>query len=79
MKIKKILKYIDEINLYSNLYDKISSAMARQAYPSWDICVNEHIVRAVTARLICINNGQEAFNEQIEYEKAKLFLYRGFM
>lgn len=50
-------KHIDEVNKYSKLYDPIADIMKSNAYPNWEICVNEHIVRAVTARLLLIHEG----------------------
>ncbi|MBI4674258.1 MAG: DUF4932 domain-containing protein [Chloroflexi bacterium] len=41
-----------EIECYRGLYNPISNRMARIAYRTWEVCVNEHIIRAVTTRLI---------------------------
>lgn len=68
-------KYIDEINLYSNLFDRIKNSMTKQAYNTWEICVNEHIVRAVTARLTYIYSGKDAGDQLIENEKKQSFFY----
>lgn len=46
-------KFREEFDRYQALYVPISKRMARLAYPTWDICVNEHIVRAVIIRLTC--------------------------
>lgn len=51
-------KYVDEINKYSNLYPPIKDIMQSQAYGTWETCVNEHIVRAVTTRLTYIHLGK---------------------
>lgn len=39
---------INEVYSCSNLFDPIKENMNRQAYGSWDFCVNEHVVRSVT-------------------------------
>ncbi|MDF2544165.1 MAG: hypothetical protein K0S47_3883 [Herbinix sp.] len=68
-------KYIDEINQYSDLYTYISSFMEAQSYPQWEICVNEHIVRAVTTRLTYLYEGDEAGDRALGYEKSQGFYY----
>lgn len=45
-------KYRDEVNKYSKLFRPIAKVMRNQAYGKWEICVNEHIVRAVVAKLV---------------------------
>jgi hypothetical protein len=70
-------KYIDEINQYKKLFSKISSEMSAQAYPEWEICVNEHIVRAVTTRLTYLYLGQTAGDEALAAERNRGFYYIG--
>lgn len=64
-----------EINKYQNLYTPISAAMKTQAYTNWETCVNEHIIRAVTARLTYLDQGQEAYEAAIENERSRGFFY----
>jgi len=68
-------EYLDEINKYDKLYSKISKKMESQAYTSWKTCVNEHIVRAVTARLNYTYVGKAAGDQAIAYEKGNGFFY----
>lgn len=68
-------KYADEINKYSDLFTNIRTQMEAQAYPEWTICVNEHIVRAITARLTYIYSGQAAGDQSVANEKSKGFYY----
>lgn len=68
-------KYIDEINIYEDLFLKIEKQMNSQSYPTWEICVNEHIVRAITARLVYLDQGQEAYDAIITNERANGFYY----
>jgi len=49
--------------------------MNKQAYSSWESCVNEHIVRAVVARINYIHSGSENYENIITYEKDRGFLY----
>lgn len=66
---------IDEVNKYSQLYEPISEKMSKQAYNIWEACVNEHIVRAVVARLTFIHSGSENYETIVSYEKDRGFLY----
>ncbi len=68
-------KYIDEINKYKGLFSEIENVMKQQAYTTWESCVNEHIVRAVTTRLAYLNLGEDAGDEALSYERSKGFIY----
>lgn len=68
-------KNIDEVNKYKNLFEPISERMSSQAYTSWETCVNEHLLRAITARRAYIDNGYEAYQNNINYEKNRGFFY----
>jgi len=60
---------------YSSLYDPISDRMKKQAYGTWETCVNEHLVRAVTTRLAYREMGKEAGEKALLHEKRKGFFY----
>ncbi|HOT74529.1 MAG TPA: DUF4932 domain-containing protein, partial [Candidatus Wallbacteria bacterium] len=64
-----------EINLYKKLFDPIAKQMAEQAYPEWQTSVNEHIIRAVCARLSAINLGESEYSGDINYNKSRGFAY----
>lgn len=66
---------LEEVNKYKKLYEPIQDKMVKQAYSRWDISVNEHIVRAVVARITYINSGSEEYEKVIAYEKDRGFLY----
>lgn len=68
-------KNINEVNKYKNLFTPISERMSSQAYTSWETCVNEHLLRAITARRAYIDNGYEAYQNNINYEKNRGFFY----
>lgn len=68
-------KLRSSIAKYSSLYEPIADRMKKQAYPSWEICVNEHLVRAVTTRLAYREMGREAGEKALLYEKTKGFFY----
>ena len=68
-------KYLKEINQYDKLFSPIESRMNAQAYNNWETCVNEHIIRAVTARMTYLTSGKEAGDQVIAYERANSFFY----
>jgi hypothetical protein len=68
-------KFREQVAQYESLYEPISESMKRQAYPDWLICVNEHIVRAVTTRIAYREFGKEAGEEALQYEKSRSFFY----
>lgn len=49
--------------------------MKQRAYANWETCVNEHIIRAITARLIYLHQGQSAYDEVIANERVNGFYY----
>lgn len=68
-------QYESEVQSSSKLFDPISDKMKKQAYTNWETCVNEHIVRAVVARLAYIHAGKQEYDRAIYLEKANGFLY----
>lgn len=68
-------KYLDEVNKCDKLYSYIERRMNKQAYVNWETCVNEHIIRAVTARLTYLNLGKGAGDSMIANERANAFYY----
>jgi len=60
---------------YSSLYEPISDKMKKQAYGSWETCVNEHLVRAVATRLAYHQIGKEVAEKTLLYEKTRGFFY----
>jgi len=68
-------KLHSSISKYSSLYEPISDKMKKQAYGSWEICVNEHLVRAVATRLAYQQIGKEAAEKILLYEKTRGFFY----
>lgn len=68
-------KNIDEINKYSNLFSPIKVEMNNQAYGSWDFCVNEHIVRSISYRVLWGTFGAERSEEYISRDTLNKFIY----
>lgn len=68
-------KFLEEIQRYQGLYEPIAKRMSRLAYPSWEICVNEHIVRAVSSRLTHQEYGNVRGQLSLLVEKMRGFRY----
>ncbi|HWH69905.1 MAG TPA: DUF4932 domain-containing protein, partial [Candidatus Sulfotelmatobacter sp.] len=63
------------LNQYSRLFQPIEASMKRQNYHSWINCVDEHVNRAVTARLLQhIYSGQTGQRE-LEKNRKRDFIY----
>jgi hypothetical protein len=71
-------KYWDKLKDYAYLFDPIYSGMKQQAYGDWQICINEHIIRAIVIRMQEIYNhwDKNALQKAINIEKkSKQFIY----
>ena len=70
-------KHSDRVNSASEdkLYEPIKSYMLRQGYSEWEICVNEHIVRAVNVRLHELHLGIQEAKAALENELNQGFIY----
>lgn len=65
----------DTLRLYESLYAPIAKQLTDQAYPDWQTAVNEHIIVAITVRLLAIEQGQEAAALELQKQKDKGFIY----
>ena len=68
-------KHIEKISKYAALYDPIADKMKKRGYSSWEICVNEHIIRAVTTRFTYRELGEHEGDETLKREKSRGFAY----
>lgn len=68
-------QYAYELNKYSSLYNPIAEIMKKQNYHSWKNCVDEHVVRAVTNRILYEIYGNQVRLEDIESNKNNGFIY----
>ena len=68
-------KYLDKVMVNESLHEPIKKEMKTQGYGSWLTCVNEHIVRAATIRIIAINSKLEHAQELLKEELSKGFVY----
>ncbi len=69
------VQFRDEVNKYSRLFEPIAEQMHNMHYGTWEICVNEHIVRAVTARMSSIFDGERAGKISLQQQKQLSFAY----
>lgn len=67
--------HADDVAALASLYEPIADAMARQAYPSWKIAWNEHVVRAVVARLVLDRSGPDAAEGELARQEERGFRY----
>ena len=58
-------KYRDEVNKYSKLFEPVKEIMIKNAHGEWEICVNEHIIQAVVAKVLEKLVGQQVLADVI--------------
>jgi len=69
-------KYRAELEPHGvRLLAKVAEPMRQQAYPTWDIMLNEQAVRAVTALYLRERKGAAAADAAIQREEARSFLW----
>ena len=73
--LSESLKNRIKISEYSSLFMPIREKMEKEGYSNWETCVNEHIVRAVTARLTFLQFGKQAGEDELRDQKSNGFVY----
>ena len=68
-------KYAEKVSSSEKLFEPIKSRMARQAYSSWETCVNEHVIRAVNVRLYELHLDEEKSKALLNNELSRSFIY----
>ena len=68
-------QYADKVSASAGLFEPIKDEMTSQAYPLWQICVNEHIVRAINVRLRELHFDSQRAKTRLEYELNNHFIY----
>ena len=53
-------KYSDRVASVNKLFEPIEKEMSNQSYGQWSTCVNEHIIRATTIRLLELFDSQQS-------------------
>lgn len=67
--------HAEQINSLAHLYGLVARRMQGQIGPNWSDCVTEHIMRAVTARIVCLRYGERAARGLLHKHQAWGFLY----
>ena len=68
-------KYRDKVELSKKLFEPIREFMTSKSYGEWKITLDEHIVRAVAARMMEMLFGKQVGAEWVIYEKKQGFVY----
>lgn len=68
-------RYSIRINSSASLFEPLREVMSKQAYGTWSVCVNEHLVRAVHMRLIALNGSQNEYQTSVNYHINQGFVY----
>ncbi|XMB85564.1 DUF4932 domain-containing protein [Mycoplasmatota bacterium WC44] len=68
-------KFLTDVTQYYHLFSNIKEEMNNIAYGNWVTTVNEHIVRAIVARIALQEVGKELYDMTLEYEKSLGFAY----
>jgi len=68
-------QYAESVASLNKLYEPIKEKMTKQAYPTWETCINEHIVRAVVIRLVDLNFGSTPSKSLTDYELSISYIY----
>lgn len=63
-------EFKNDVDRYDELLIPIKDVMSEQAYENWEICVNEHLIRALTTRFHYIYDGKRA-GDMALYEELK--------
>jgi len=64
-----------KVNECKKLFRPISSEMADMQYGEWEICLNEHLIRTFTTRMLAFNHGDNVSKDQEEVEIKMGFVY----
>lgn len=65
----------EDVQALEALFVPIEKTMTEQAYGSWENTLNEHIIRAINARLELQNYGEAATYKNLQREYDKGFIY----
>ncbi len=63
------------VEKYAHLFEKIRETMGDLCYTDWDMCVNEHIIRAFTSRYYYRESGTVEGEREFEGHREKGFIY----
>lgn len=65
----------DQLQATLDRFVPLIARMEKTGYPTWDSCINEHLIRAITARLLHSAVGEEAGRQAVQEELSRGFVY----
>ncbi|MBM3280417.1 MAG: DUF4932 domain-containing protein [Candidatus Handelsmanbacteria bacterium] len=65
----------EQLQAQAGRFAPLQERMAATGYPTWESCVNEHLIRAITARLWRQAEGEEAGHRATQAELTRGFTY----
>jgi hypothetical protein len=65
----------DQLQANLDHFVPLATRMEKTGYPTWESCVNEHLIRAITARLMFRVVGEEAGAKAVQEEVSRGFVY----
>lgn len=68
-------RFQDEVARFERLYEPIREKMTSLRYPRWQISVNEHLIRAVTSRMVYNREGSAEGDRVMDLEVSRGFIY----
>lgn len=68
-------KIREDIQRCKKLIQPIQMEMEQLAYPTWEICMNEHLIRAITIRILAPKNGEIETKKKIQEQYNSYFVY----
>lgn len=60
---------LSDVQQFEQLFAPVAAKMEKLAYGTWEMCLNEHIVRACVIRLLFRQFGRERGQELLQYER----------
>ena len=70
-----VAEHKEAIDRHAHLFEPMKERMARSGYPQWDICVDEHIVRAINIRLNAMGISEAEAQRLLESDLKAGFTY----
>jgi hypothetical protein len=72
-------KIREEIKRCQKLIQPIQREMEQMAYPTWEICMNEHLIRAISLRILASKIGEEETKKKLQAEYNNYFVYMDYV
>jgi len=70
-----VAEHKEAIDRHAHLFEPMRERMTRSGYPHWDVCVDEHIVRAINIRLAALEISEAEAQRLLESDMEAGFTY----